>query len=107
MLNIECLFMKIAVREQALVLNALSLTPEFGSALLGFFPEQHHTPWDVKSTPLEQSRLGALSHHAPPLGREGQRGKGSLYFLQKRTKILYIPYIKFTLYIQEAVTEER
>lgn len=40
------------------------------------------------------------------LGREGEKEKG-LCTSKKEKKILYIPYIKFTFYIQKAVTDGR
>lgn len=73
MLNIKCLFTIIGFREQALVVSALSMKPEFGGALLGCFSEQHHTPRAGKSQPL-WSRTD-WEHRAPmdpaPLGRKG------------------------------------
>lgn len=102
--------MTTGFREQALGLNALSMTPEFGGALLGCFPEQHQASWAGKSQPLRsRANREHQGHWDPtPLGREGRGQKGSLYFLQKKEqKNLYIPYVKFTLHIQKAVTEAR
>lgn len=73
MLNIECWFAIMVFREQALVLNGLSMKPELSGALLGCFPEEHRAPQAGKSQPLwsRASQEHRAHMDSTPLGKEG------------------------------------